>query len=215
MKKKVNILITAGPTREYLDPVRFISNGSSGKMGFALAEAAKSFRCNVILICGPVSIRSPKSVKYVPVISADDMFRQVKLNAKKADIIVCAAAVSDYSPVKQSVHKLKKSSKKLILKLAPTVDILKYAGKQKKNKVLVGFALESKNLCSEAKRKLREKNLDLIVSNYPENINKDKGSVVIFSKTGKIVKYKNKSKKNIAKGIINEAIRIWKTGNIN
>ncbi len=210
------ILITLGPTREYIDPVRFISNASSGRMGKALVVEALKQKCNVIVVKGPsdIDISNNKKCKIVDVISAKDMFLAVKKNLKFADIFIGAAAVSDYRPVKIAKNKIKKKDigfDTINLKLIKNPDIIKYVALHKGKKIVVGFALETKNLLSYAKTKLKEKNLDMIVANGAKTISsKDSAPTLIF-KDGKIKKLKLTSKEKVAKEIINESIRIFKT----
>ena len=212
----ITILITSGPTREYIDPVRFISNASSGKMGKALAEQALKNKCKVIVVKGPsvIDIKETKNCKVVPVISAKDMLAAVKQNLKFADIFIGAAAVSDYRPIKISKNKIKKKdigSDIINLKLIKNHDIIRYVSNHKKGKIVVGFALETKNLLSYAKTKLKEKNLDMIVANGAQTISsKDSAPTLIF-KDGKTKKIKLAAKENIAKEIIYEAIGLLKT----
>lgn len=211
----ITILITSGPTREYIDPVRFISNASSGKMGKALVDEALKQNCNVIVVKGPSNIDIPKSkkCKVIEVVSAKDMFSAVKNNLKSADIFIGAAAVSDYRPVKIAKNKIKKKeigSDTISLKLIKNPDIIKYVGTHKNKKAVVGFALETKNLFSYAKIKLKEKNLDMIVANGASTISsKDSAPTLIF-KDGKIKKLKLISKEKVAKEIVNESIGIFK-----
>lgn len=166
----MKFLITAGPTREYIDPVRYISNASSGKMGYELAKVASKKGMEVILITGPVSIKPPDGVKVVNVLSADEMFAKVKASLAKCDIIIGAAAVSDYKPSKIQKHKIKKQSSDTTIELTKNPDILGYLGRKKFASILVGFALETKNLLKSARLKLKEKNLDLIIANYADSI---------------------------------------------
>ena len=169
----MHFLITAGGTREHIDPVRFISNESSGKMGYALAQIAAKAGHKVTLISAsymPPSI----GVDFVGVDSAKEMFEAVKKSFKKCDCLVMAAAVSDYTPVCLSKDKIKKDRSELILKLKPTKDILAWAGKNKKDQIVVGFALEDKNLRQNAEKKLKQKNLDMIIANTPAAIAADK-----------------------------------------
>lgn len=211
----ITILITSGPTREYIDPVRFISNASSGKMGKALALEALRQNCNVIVVKGPssIDISKNKKCKIVDVVSAKDMLTAVKKNLKFADIFIGAAAVSDYRPVKIAKNKIKKKdigSDTISVKLIKNPDIIKYVGEHKNKKVVVGFALESKNLLSYAKTKLKEKNLDMIVANGVNTISsKDSAPTIVF-KDGKTKNLKLTSKEKVAREIINESIRIYK-----
>ena len=211
----ITILITSGPTREYIDPVRFISNASSGKMGKALAIEALKQDCNVIVVKGPSNIEIPKNkkCKIIDVVSAKDMLFAVKSNLKNSDIFIGAAAVSDYRPVKIAKNKIKKKevgSDIVNLKLVKNPDIIKYVGEHKTKKTVVGFALESKNLLSYAKTKLKEKNLDMIVANGVSTISSKNSAPTLIFQDGKIKILKLASKEKIAKEIINESIRIYK-----
>ncbi len=162
----MKLLITVGPTREPIDPVRFLSNRSSGKMGFALAEAAAARGHRVTLISGPVALQTPKAVRVVRVVTAAEMLTAVKLQLKKCDALIMAAAVADWTPARIAKRKMKKGgAQRLTLVLKPTADILKTIAPLKGKKIFVGFAAETHNVTAEAKRKLREKNLDLIIAN--------------------------------------------------
>jgi phosphopantothenoylcysteine decarboxylase/phosphopantothenate--cysteine ligase len=159
------VLVTAGPTLEPIDPVRFISNPSSGKMGYAVAWAAARRGAQVTLIAGPTSLPDPLNVRLIRVETAEEMARAVFAHKEDADVIIKAAAVSDYTPAERSKHKIKKTAGEMVLHLCQTPDILKDLGKSKKDKVLVGFAAETQNLKDNACKKLAEKNLDIIVGN--------------------------------------------------
>lgn len=160
----MKILVTAGPTREPLDPVRFLSNRSSGKMGYAVAAAAKSRGHEVILVSGPVAVEPP-DVKVIQVTTAEEMFETVDQNIEWCDALVMAAAVADWRPAMISNHKIKKADAAPVIYLERTPDILKRVFPKKGNKLYVGFAAETENLEDEAKRKLQDKGLDLIVAN--------------------------------------------------
>lgn len=182
----MRFLITAGGTREYIDPVRFISNASSGRMGYALARAAMNAGHKVTLITAPTPLKPPAGVKVVPVQTAAEMFRAVKEHFPKCNCLLMAAAVSDYTPAHPSTTKLKKRPGKLTLELKPTPDILKWAGSQRrvctahrKSKIIVGFALEDRDLRFNAERKMREKRLDMIVANTPGAIGADTSTLHI------------------------------------
>lgn len=183
----MRILITAGGTREYIDPVRFISNASSGRMGYALARAALKAGHEVTLITAPTMLKPPADAKIVPVESAAEMFEAVKQRFPKCDCLIMAAAVSDYTPARPSKTKLKKQTTRLTLEFKPTPDILKWAGKLKGGShatgpwspILVGFALEDRDLHANAERKLREKNLDMIIANAPSAIGAERSTVHI------------------------------------
>jgi phosphopantothenoylcysteine decarboxylase/phosphopantothenate--cysteine ligase len=159
------LLVTAGPTQEYLDPVRFLSNPSSGKMGFAVATAAARRGADVRLVTGPVALPDPPGVFVERVVSAREMADRVMALVPDAHIIVKAAAVSDYSPIRAAGHKMKKDGDAQTLDLVRTVDILQEIGKIKENRVLVGFAAETRTLRKNALEKLKAKNLDFIVGN--------------------------------------------------
>lgn len=162
------ILVTAGPTREYLDKVRFISNPSTGKMGFEIARAAKERGADVTLVSGPVFINHPEGVRFYEVTTGDEMFRKVKSEVSGKDLIIMAAAVEDFSPVKKADVKIKKEGQEnFTFEFKKTVDILEYLGENKKKYKLFGFAVETDNELNNAFRKLKNKNLDLIVMNNP------------------------------------------------
>ena len=181
-KKKLNILITAGGTREYIDPVRYISNASTGKMGYALAQAAVKAGHTVTLITAPTTLRPPAKAKVIDVVTSGQMLKTVKAEFARCDCLIMAAAVSDYKPATSSAHKIKKNQREMILKLVPTKDILKWAGKNKTHQIVVGFALEDKNLLKNAEKKLNAKNLDMIVANDPTAIATDKSIIHIKTK---------------------------------
>ncbi len=169
----LNILITAGATREELDPVRFITNHSTGKMGYALAKIASCRGANVSLISANTSIKAPSFVKNTKINSTSELFEEVKKQSQNQDVIIMCAAVSDYSPAEISNSKIKKNDENLSMELKKNVDILMYLGKNKAEKqILCGFAMETENLINNAKSKLDKKNLDMIVAN---SLN-DKGS---------------------------------------
>ncbi|HKK44159.1 MAG TPA: bifunctional phosphopantothenoylcysteine decarboxylase/phosphopantothenate--cysteine ligase CoaBC [Balneolaceae bacterium] len=159
------VVVTAGPTREPIDPVRFISNPSSGKMGFAMAEAAHNLGADVILIHGPVHIPKPDGINTIEIGTTDELFEQVK-KYQDADVIIMAAAVSDFSPKKHHTHKVKKDSADTTLELRKTQDILAWLGNHKKDdQILIGFAMETENLLKNAKQKLSGKKADWIIAN--------------------------------------------------
>lgn len=159
------VLVTAGPTREPIDAVRFISNPSSGKMGYAIAAAARDRGAEVILISGPCALEPPRGVALIPVATAAEMRQAVLEQFERSRIIIMAAAVSDFRPVAPVDRKIKKADAGLDLRLERTTDILMELGSAKKNKVLVGFAAETDDLVREAERKLKQKNLDMIIAN--------------------------------------------------
>jgi len=194
----MRILITAGGTREYIDPVRFISNASSGRMGYALARAALKAGHKVALISAS-DLQPPVGVDFVSVESAEDMFNAVKKLFPRCDCLIMAAAVADYTPARPSKTKIKRTNKPITIKLKPTSDILKWAGKYKNSKfrqrqLVVGFALEDKNIRRNAENKLREKNLDMIVANSPAAIGSDKSDVLIKTASSGWIKIANVDK---------------------
>jgi phosphopantothenoylcysteine decarboxylase/phosphopantothenate--cysteine ligase len=163
--KGVKVLITAGPTEEPLDPVRFITNLSSGKMGYALASEAHRRGANVILISGPTTLPLPPAEKIIKVRTAREMYKAVLNNYKKTDVIIKAAAVADYRPKVLAQEKIKENGKKISLELEKNPDIISEVGKNKGRRILVGFAMETQNLLANAREKLKKKNMDLIVAN--------------------------------------------------
>ncbi|MCX5781746.1 MAG: phosphopantothenoylcysteine decarboxylase [Elusimicrobia bacterium] len=206
---KPTFLITSGPTREFIDPVRFISNSSSGKMGEAIAREAVKKAQQVIVISGPSQARFSAKIKCIPVVSSREMFEKTKKYFSKADIIIGAAAVSDYRPKNYKKQKIKKNNSFLNFNLVKNPDILSCLGKIKGKKVLVGFALETHNILNSAKKKLKTKNLDFIVANSLKSIGSDKTTAWLIDKCG--IMYKVENNKNIlARRIIDESIRIWK-----
>jgi phosphopantothenoylcysteine decarboxylase/phosphopantothenate--cysteine ligase len=159
------VLVTAGPTVEDVDPVRFLSNRSSGKMGYRIAEAARDRGARVVLVSGPTALPAPHGVELVPVRSAADMERAVGARSGEATVVVAAAAVADYRPASPSASKIKKTDGPQVLELVRTTDILAGLGRAKGSRVLVGFAAETEDLLENARRKLEGKNLDLVVAN--------------------------------------------------
>jgi phosphopantothenoylcysteine decarboxylase/phosphopantothenate--cysteine ligase len=183
-RRKLQFLITAGGTREYIDPVRFISNASTGTMGYELARSALLAGHDVTLVTAPTNLNTPKGAGVVKVESAHDMFEVVKDKFGGCDCLIMTAAVSDYTPVKPARLKIKKSPGVITLKLKPTQDILKWAGTHKKqNQMVVGFALEDRDIKTGAERKLRDKKLDMIIANTPAAIGSERCEVWV-KKTG-------------------------------
>lgn len=202
----MNILVTAGPTREYIDPVRFISNASTGLMGYAIAREAQRRGHRVTLVSGPTNLVSPRGVRYISATSSSDIKEAVNKNFKGADCVIMAAAVSDFRPSERKKSKIKKE-KKFILELEKTADILAELGKKKRNKILVGFALETDNLASNAKKKLKDKNLDMIIANIIDKnspFGEGEKDVVIIERAGATTKLNGISKERIAKIILNK-----------
>ena len=203
----MKILISAGPTREKIDPVRFITNYSSGKMGYALAEAAEKAGYDVTLVTGPVSIEPPDGVKVIKVESASEMAAAMKSEFGNSDITISCAAVADYRPRNVSVQKMKKTDGPLTLELERTEDILASLGKLKRGtQLLVGFAAETEDLIKNARKKLNTKNLDFIIANdisrKDQGFGSDMNEVTVISRTGETAKLPLQSKKEIAQKII-------------
>lgn len=215
MRKKT-LLITAGPTREYIDPIRFISNISSGKLGYEIAKEFSNNGYNVILISGPTNITFPKNVKIYRVETSIQMFKLVRKFFPQCNLFISAAAVCDFKPAKMAKQKIKKRSV-YTLKLISTVDILKYCGTHKKNnQVIIGFALEtdSKNAILYAKEKLKSKNLDAIVLNFPDTFNSKFITPMIIYKNYKIEKYSKLSKNKFSKVLFRISENLLKTKNL-
>jgi len=198
----MRILVTAGPTREFIDSVRFISNPSSGRMGFEVACAAEKFGHRVVLISGPVELAAPEGIEFVKVISAQDMARECLSRFPGCDAVVMTAAVCDYKPVNRESGKIKKTPGRLRLDLVRTVDILARMGMQKENQVLVGFALEVGDGRENALAKLASKNLDFIVLNSPQTFASETISCWIFGRGGGSKEYRNVTKGFLAEEIV-------------
>jgi phosphopantothenoylcysteine decarboxylase/phosphopantothenate--cysteine ligase len=201
---RVTFLITAGPTREPIDPVRYISNRSSGKMGYAIAEAALDAGHNVILISGPVNLAPPRDAKFISVSTSDEMFEAVHQHADSSDVCVLCAAVADYKPAQVSPVKIKKCAAQVSLELVPTRDILQSLGRQHARKfLLVGFAAETDHLEANAAKKLREKNCDIIVANDARiAMETDENELLILFRDGETKKISRSPKKNLARELV-------------
>jgi phosphopantothenoylcysteine decarboxylase/phosphopantothenate--cysteine ligase len=207
----MRILITAGGTREYIDPVRFISNASSGRMGYELARAALKSGHEVTLIT--TVIRQTKIVNQAAIVkveTAAEMFSEVKKHFRDCDCLIMAAAVADYTPARKSKIKIKKHDSELIINLKPTMDILKWAGKHKSKlqdrgftpQIVVGFALEDKNMLENAEKKLKEKNLDIVVANNISAIGSEESSIYIKTPDTAWQKIEETNKTSTAKRIV-------------
>lgn len=199
------VVVTAGPTIVPIDPVRILTNRSSGKMGYSIAEEARDRGAEVVLISGPTSLRKPNGIKVIDIKTNEDMFNAIKNEFKDADIVIKSAAVADYKAKNYSNEKIKKTGDDLNLIFERDRDILKTLGDMKENQILVGFAAESSNLKENAKGKLDRKNLDYIVAN---DISKsetgfvsDENKVTIISKSGEEVSLEKMSKREVAKNI--------------
>ncbi len=206
------VLITAGPTQEPLDPVRFISNRSSGKMGYALAEAAAQRGAQVILVSGPVQLASPYGVRVVHVRTALEMHDAVFAHLSESSIIVKAAAVADYHLAQVPRHKMKKTAMRLSLDLDPTLDILAELGRKKGDRLLIGFAAETQNLIESARQKLESKNCDMVVANLVNQENTgfeaDENEVVLVLSTGETIPLSRAPKREIADRIFDQVLKL-------
>jgi phosphopantothenoylcysteine decarboxylase/phosphopantothenate--cysteine ligase len=200
----VTFLITAGPTREPIDPVRYISNRSSGKMGYAVAEAALDSGHDVTLISGPVNLSPPVRAKFISVLTADEMFEAVQRYAHECDICVLCAAVADYKPAQVSPSKIKKSGRGISIDLIPTGDILRFLGHRKdRNFLVVGFAAETDDLEANAAKKLRDKNCDIIVANDARTaLESDENELLILFRDGAIKTISRSPKKILARELV-------------
>ena len=208
MKGKT-VLVTAGPTREPIDAVRYISNRSSGKMGYSLASVARDNGARVILISGPTMLPWPRGLKIIRIETASQMLKAIIKNIKKADILIMAAAISDFTPIKKIKGKIKRTTSSLTLKLKPTPDILKLISRKrfllKKGLIRVGFAAETSSLISKANKKLRDKNLDAIIANDISRrdigFESDYNQVYIIKKDKTVTLVKRLKKEEIARQI--------------
>ncbi|MFD1777841.1 bifunctional phosphopantothenoylcysteine decarboxylase/phosphopantothenate--cysteine ligase CoaBC [Fredinandcohnia salidurans] len=206
------VLITAGPTREKLDPVRFFTNRSTGKMGYALAEAAGKAGAEVTLISGPTNLLVPPNVRMISVESAEEMFTEVMSHYQRSDIVIKSAAVADYRPKQVYDGKMKKKTGDLVLELERTTDILKTLGEKKNHQLLIGFAAETDNIDEYAKRKLTSKNLDMIVANnvttQGAGFGTDTNLVTLYKKDGTQKDLPMMTKLEVAKAILQEVKKL-------
>lgn len=211
--KGKKVLITAGPTHEKIDPVRFIGNHSSGKMGYALAEECAARGADVYLVSGPVQIKAKHpNIKTISVVSAGEMFEAASAEFDSSDITILCAAVADFRPETQADEKIKREKDDLVIRLKPTQDIAANLGSRKKeNQILVGFALETNNEAENAQGKLKRKNLDFIVLNSLKDENAcfgyDTNKITIIEKNGNTQAFSLKSKTEVAKDIIDKVCK--------
>lgn len=212
--KGLKLLVSAGPTREYLDPVRYLSNPSSGRMGYAVAEAARDRGAEVVLVSGPTALPAPWGVEVVRVESALEMREAILGRYSWAQAVVMAAAVADYRPAEVSREKEPKALEEKVLRLVPNPDILKELGENKGGKLLVGFAMETGEGLSRAKEKLLRKNLDLIVLNWVNREGVGFGSleneVVLLLRDGRVLELPRMKKRQVADRILNLVKEFWK-----
>ena len=206
------VLITAGPTQEPLDPVRFISNRSSGKMGYALAQAAAKRGARTILISGPVQLPEPYGVQVIHVKTAVEMRNAVMENLPGATIVVKSAAVADYHVAHVPPHKIKKTAMRMSLELEPTPDILAELGQKKGDRLLIGFAAETEKLIESARQKLQSKNCDMVVANLVNQdgtgFESDQNEVVLVLRTGETVPLERAPKREIAERIFDQVLKL-------
>src|SRR5580693_4749578 len=206
------ILITAGPTCEDLDPIRYLTNRSSGKMGFAVAEAAARRGARVILVSGPVNLETPAGVERIAVRTAEQMRGAVVERLAASTIAIFAAAVADYRPAEVRTEKMKRNKEPLTLRLEPTPDILAEAAQTKGNRLIVGFAAETDHVAENARKKLAAKNADLIVANdvtaEGAGFDHDTNSVTLFSRDGRDLAFPKLSKSEVAQSILDEVVRL-------
>jgi phosphopantothenoylcysteine decarboxylase / phosphopantothenate---cysteine ligase len=202
----VRFLVTAGPTREPIDPVRYLSNRSSGKMGYAIAEAAIDAGHDVTLISGPVEIAPPARARLISITTSDEMFEAVHRHARDCDVLVMCAAVADYKPARISRQKIKKDRGGLDLELIPTRDVLMSLPERDRSFVVIGFAAETENLEENAQNKLRQKNCDAVVANPIGDANSgmesDENEVTIFFRDGQTQRISRAPKKIIARELV-------------
>ncbi len=209
---RLRFLITAGPTREWLDPVRFLSNPSSGKMGYALAQAAREAGADVTLISGPVALAAPRGVTRVCVETAAEMAREVFRRAKSAEIIILSAAVADWAPLSRARQKMKKEvggrrRAKLVLTLKPTVDIAATVGQSlRPGQVLAGFAAETQHVLANARGKMERKNFDMIVANDVSRpgtgFGSDHNEILLIHRDGTLERPRRATKRTLARRIV-------------
>lgn len=208
------LLVTAGPTREALDPVRFLTNRSSGKMGYAVAEAAIRRDARVILISGPTELKIPEAAEWVPVNTAEEMRGAVRDRAPEADIVIMAAAVADYRPSAASASKLKRSEGRLTLELEATPDILAELGREPGSRILIGFAAETGDIAVNARAKLSRKGADMIVANdvtqEGAGFDTDTNIVTLFLRDGRDIALPKMTKLDVANRILDQALQIQK-----
>jgi len=212
----LKVLVTAGPTVEHIDAVRYVSNPSSGKMGYAVARKARGRGADVILISGPVGLSAPAGVELIKVKSGQEMFARIKEHFDRTDILYMVAAVSDYVPMQKSEHKIKKTAENINLAFKPQIDILQTLAENKKDQILVGFSMETENALANATEKLKKKKLDMIVLNdlgaEGAGFEVDTNKVTIIDRYGNSADLPLASKAEVADKIIDYSLRFIKKG---
>lgn len=206
--KAPRFLITAGPTREFFDPIRFISNRSSGKMGYALAEAALKVSPHVVLVSGPTALPAPKGVEFVPVITAQEMADAVLSRYDRADVVIMTAAVCDFRPKRVAETKIKKGTFAGALELEPTMDILAELGQRRRSQFLVGFAAETDNVERNAREKLQLKGLDMIVANDASAFDSETNTVTLIGRDGQSERLAEMTKAEVATAILQRVTKL-------
>lgn len=206
MDSPFRCLISAGPTREYLDPVRFLSNPSTGKMGLALAEAARDVGWAVDLVLGPTHLPHPPGMTTIPVETGEEMYQAISDRFDACDILIMTAAVTDYRPFERAAHKLKKAGQNLTLEFEPVVDILQTMGARRKNQILVGFAAETRDVETYARGKLEDKNCHFVVGNDVSEAGSgfgvDTNRVLVVPREGPTLPLGPASKQAIARDLV-------------
>jgi len=207
--KGEKVLVSAGPTREAIDPVRFVSNASSGRMGYAIARAARRRGAEVVLVSGPSYLPRPANIEFVQVVSAEEMNDACVRYFPQSTLVIMSAAIADYRPTKSYPAKVKKDAKTLSIEMERTTDVLKSMGKLKKNgQILVGFALETENMEENARKKRDEKNLDLVVANTPAGLDSPTNQVTIIDREGETETLPPLDKDEIAERILDAVVRM-------
>ena len=204
----IRFLITVGPTREFLDPIRYISNRSSGKMGYAIAGAARALSPQVVLVSGPTALTPPQGIEFIPVTTAQEMAEAVWSRFGAVDVCIMAAAVCDFRPKQTATGKIKKGLFSGVLEMELTPDILAELRRRKKSQVLVGFAAETNDLEINAREKLVRKGLDFIVANDASAFDAETNRVAFIDGEGKIERLPELPKSEVAKAIIERAARL-------
>ena len=208
--RPLRFLISAGPTREFIDPVRFLSNRSSGKMGYALARAARRRSPHVTLVSGPVALQPPRGVTIVPVTTTAELAAALAKHFHRCDVLIMAAAVCDFRPRHPARSKIAKSitGRRLILELVENPDLVARLGRRKKHQIVIGFAAETNDLLAHAQEKLRRKHLDLIVANDARAMDADTNQVTLLSPDGRVERLPDLPKVEVARRIIERAIAL-------
>ena len=212
--KSLRFLITAGPTREFLDPIRYLSNRSSGKMGYALAEAARAVSAHVTLVSGPTALTPPQGLEFVPVTTAEEMASAVWGRFDQVDICIMAAAVGDFRPKQRAAKKIKKGTFAGMIEVEPTPDILAELGRRKRSQVLIGFAAETEEVERHASEKLVQKRLDFIVANDSRAFDAETNRVMFLMSDGKMERLPEMPKLEVAKAIVERAVRLVRLGGL-